>query len=103
MYQEENALTILYGNSYTPLDLVAKSPDEANIWIAGLNYLISNRDADSTSARRAQLTIAILRTNANMPSRSLSCRGWGRPQQWTKEDSARQISFFSSGYSITHS
>lgn len=49
VYQEENALTILYGSNYTPLDLVAKSPDEANIWIAGLNYLISNRDPTLTN------------------------------------------------------
>lgn len=44
MYQEEYMLTILYGSNYTPLDLVAKSPDEANIWIAGLTHLISKRD-----------------------------------------------------------
>ena len=44
MYQEEYMLTILYGNNYTPLDLVAKTPDEANIWIAGLSHLISKRD-----------------------------------------------------------
>lgn len=38
-------LTILYGNNYTCLDLVAKTPDEANIWLAGLTHLISKRDA----------------------------------------------------------
>jgi len=44
LYQEECMLTILYGNNYTPLDLVAKSPDEANIWLAGLNHLIAKQD-----------------------------------------------------------
>lgn len=44
MYPEEYLLTILYGNNYTSLDLVAKSPDEANIWVAGLTHLISKRE-----------------------------------------------------------
>lgn len=44
VYQEEYRFTILYGNSYTPLELVAKTPDEANIWIAGLSYLITRRE-----------------------------------------------------------
>lgn len=43
-YQEENMLTILYGSNYTPLDLIMRSPDEANIWIAGLSHLIYRRD-----------------------------------------------------------
>lgn len=38
-------MTILHGNSYTCLDLVAKTPDEANIWLAGLTHLIGKRDA----------------------------------------------------------
>lgn len=46
-YQEEYILTILYGNNYTSLDLVAKTPDEANVWIAGLSHLINRRDISS--------------------------------------------------------
>ncbi|XP_067928413.1 inactive phospholipase C-like protein 2 isoform X2 [Watersipora subatra] len=45
--QEEYMLTILYGSNYTSLDLIAKTPDEANIWLAGLSHLITKRDVQS--------------------------------------------------------
>ncbi|XP_063070218.1 inactive phospholipase C-like protein 1 [Engraulis encrasicolus] len=38
---EEAAFSIIYGEDYTSLDLVALSADVANIWVTGLRYLLS--------------------------------------------------------------
>uniref|UniRef100_A0A8C5A371 Phosphoinositide phospholipase C n=1 Tax=Gadus morhua TaxID=8049 RepID=A0A8C5A371_GADMO len=38
---EDCAFSIIYGESYESLDLVANSADVANIWVTGLRYLIS--------------------------------------------------------------
>jgi len=37
---EDCAFSILYGENFESLDLVAPSPEEANIWVSGLNALI---------------------------------------------------------------
>ncbi|RDD39766.1 Inactive phospholipase C-like protein 2 [Trichoplax sp. H2] len=42
-YSEDCSFSIIYGDKYESLDLVASSPDEANVWITGLRCLISNR------------------------------------------------------------
>ncbi|XP_068201247.1 inactive phospholipase C-like protein 1 isoform X1 [Palaemon carinicauda] len=39
-YNEERIFSILYGDSYDSLDLIAHTPEEANIWVTGLNALI---------------------------------------------------------------
>ncbi|KPP75010.1 inactive phospholipase C-like protein 1-like [Scleropages formosus] len=39
---EEAAFSIIYGDGYQSLDLVALSPDVANIWVTGLRYLVSH-------------------------------------------------------------
>nr|XP_053636107.1 inactive phospholipase C-like protein 1 [Cherax quadricarinatus] len=45
-YNEERIFSILYGDSYDSLDLIANSPEEANIWVTGLNALIgASKDA----------------------------------------------------------
>ncbi|XP_037746389.1 inactive phospholipase C-like protein 2 isoform X1 [Chelonia mydas] len=38
---EDCAFSIIYGDNYESLDLVANSADVANIWVTGLRYLIS--------------------------------------------------------------
>ncbi|XP_007895786.1 inactive phospholipase C-like protein 2 isoform X2 [Callorhinchus milii] len=38
---EDCAFSIIYGDNYESLDLVANSADIANIWVTGLRYLIS--------------------------------------------------------------
>ncbi|XP_067867921.1 inactive phospholipase C-like protein 2 isoform X1 [Heterodontus francisci] len=38
---EDSAFSIIYGENYESLDLVANSGDVANIWVTGLRYLIS--------------------------------------------------------------
>ncbi|XP_045102897.1 inactive phospholipase C-like protein 1 isoform X1 [Portunus trituberculatus] len=39
-YNEERIFSILYGDSYESLDLIAHNPEEASIWVTGLNALI---------------------------------------------------------------
>ncbi|XP_037078609.1 inactive phospholipase C-like protein 2, partial [Pollicipes pollicipes] len=51
-YCEECAFSIIYGEDYESLDLVATSPDEANIWITGLNALIAPDGMDGKAAVR---------------------------------------------------
>ncbi|XP_060104728.1 inactive phospholipase C-like protein 2 [Heteronotia binoei] len=38
---EDCAFSVIYGDNYESLDLVANSADVANIWVTGLRYLIS--------------------------------------------------------------
>uniref|UniRef100_A0A8C5LM97 Phosphoinositide phospholipase C n=1 Tax=Jaculus jaculus TaxID=51337 RepID=A0A8C5LM97_JACJA len=38
---EDSAFSILHGENYESLDLVAHSADVANIWVSGLRYLVS--------------------------------------------------------------
>uniref|UniRef100_A0A4W4GSW2 Phosphoinositide phospholipase C n=1 Tax=Electrophorus electricus TaxID=8005 RepID=A0A4W4GSW2_ELEEL len=42
---EEAAFSILHGDEYQSLDLVALSADVANIWVTGLRYLVSHPGA----------------------------------------------------------
>ena len=37
---EDRVFSILYGNAYESLDLIAHTPEEAGIWVTGLNALI---------------------------------------------------------------
>ncbi|XP_076352909.1 inactive phospholipase C-like protein 2 [Tachypleus tridentatus] len=39
-YDEGCALSVIFGNRYKSVDLIASSADEANIWISGLSVLI---------------------------------------------------------------
>ncbi|XP_071853664.1 inactive phospholipase C-like protein 2 isoform X2 [Apostichopus japonicus] len=38
-FPEDCSFSIIFGDNYQSLDLVASSPDEANIWVTGLAYL----------------------------------------------------------------
>lgn len=42
-YPDECAFSVIYGDSFETLDLVANSPDEVNIWVTGLTCLISGK------------------------------------------------------------
>ncbi|KAJ8048666.1 Inactive phospholipase C-like protein 2 [Holothuria leucospilota] len=43
-FPEDCCFSVIFGDNYESLDLVASSPDEANIWVTGLSYLTgSNR------------------------------------------------------------
>ena len=40
LYSEDCTFSIMYGDEYASIDLIALSPEEANIWVTGLNFLI---------------------------------------------------------------
>ncbi|KAG8188386.1 hypothetical protein JTE90_019290 [Oedothorax gibbosus] len=40
-YSEDCAFSIIYNDTFESLDLIASSPDEANIWVTGLNLIIN--------------------------------------------------------------
>ena len=42
-YADECAFSIIYGDSFETMDLIANSPDEAIIWVTGLTCLISGK------------------------------------------------------------
>ena len=39
-FPDDCAFSVIFGEAYETLDLVAATPDEANIWVTGLSYLI---------------------------------------------------------------
>lgn len=41
IYQDECAFSIIFGEDFESMDLIANTPDEANIWITGLTCLIN--------------------------------------------------------------
>lgn len=43
----ECAFSIVYGDNYETLDLIANSPDEANIWVTGLTFLTTMDKCES--------------------------------------------------------
>lgn len=40
-YSEDCVFSVIYGDDFESLDLVASTPDEANFWVTGLNMLIA--------------------------------------------------------------
>ncbi|XP_064476737.1 inactive phospholipase C-like protein 1 isoform X2 [Ornithodoros turicata] len=52
-YSEDCVFSIVYGDNFESLDLVATTPDEANFWVTGLNMLIAaNRSPDNMDERQ---------------------------------------------------
>jgi site-specific recombinase XerC len=45
--QEECAFSVIYGDDYECLDLIALNPDDANIWVTGLMALTSGQRLDN--------------------------------------------------------
>ncbi len=43
-YPDECAFSIIYGDTFDTMDLIANTPDEANIWVTGLTCLVSGRN-----------------------------------------------------------
>jgi len=52
-FQEDCAFSIIYSDSYETLNLVAYSPDEANIWVTGLRCLL-----DSDKGKKNNVTFS---------------------------------------------
>lgn len=42
-YSDECAFSIIYGDNFDTMDLIANTPDEANIWVTGLTCLITGK------------------------------------------------------------
>ena len=42
-FPEDCAFSVIFGDHFETLDLVASSADEANIWVTGLSYLIGGK------------------------------------------------------------
>ena len=63
-FPEDCSFSIIYGDNYDSLDLVASTPDEANIWVTGLAYL--------TGSNRSKLTLQPSRILQNPPTCPLS-------------------------------
>ena len=61
-YNEERIFSILYGASYDSLDLIAHSPEEANIWVTGLNALIGVSQCKS-SDMTSQVSLTLIYNN----------------------------------------
>ena len=53
IYQDECAFSIIFGEDFESMDLIANTPDEANIWLTGLTCLINA----STKTRTCEYTI----------------------------------------------
>uniref|UniRef100_A0A668AUK0 Phosphoinositide phospholipase C n=1 Tax=Myripristis murdjan TaxID=586833 RepID=A0A668AUK0_9TELE len=51
---EEAAFSIIHGDDYQSLDLVALSADVANIWVTGLRYLIAHPSGSPGSKMRSE-------------------------------------------------
>ncbi|XP_068708108.1 inactive phospholipase C-like protein 1 [Montipora foliosa] len=54
-FQEDCAFAIIYNDSFETLNLVAYSPDEANIWVTGLRCLLDSDKASSPVENRQQM------------------------------------------------
>lgn len=39
-FSEDCTFSLIYGEEFESLDLVALTPEEANIWVTGLNFLV---------------------------------------------------------------
>ncbi|XP_071181783.1 inactive phospholipase C-like protein 2 [Mytilus edulis] len=49
IYQDECAFSIIFGDDFDSMDLIANTPDEANIWLTGLTCLINTNTKTRTS------------------------------------------------------
>lgn len=54
IYPDECAFSLIYGENYESLDLIAASPDEASIWVTGMTCLISGKANKSPDIEEGQ-------------------------------------------------
>lgn len=47
IYPDECAFSIVFGDNFESMDLIANTPDEANIWVTGLTCLINTHTTGS--------------------------------------------------------
>lgn len=63
-YPDECAFSIIFGDNYDSMDLIANTPDEANIWVTGLTCLINT----NTKARTCEYILRICRFSGSLMS-----------------------------------
>ena len=56
-FPEECAFSVIYSDQYETMDLMATSPDEANIWVTGLKCLLSKNRGGVSHYYHTYLTI----------------------------------------------
>ncbi|KAK7099199.1 hypothetical protein V1264_003379 [Littorina saxatilis] len=49
MYPDECAFSVIFGDDFESLDLIANTPDEANIWVTGMTCLVNANTKQSAS------------------------------------------------------
>ncbi|XP_060068281.1 inactive phospholipase C-like protein 2 [Ylistrum balloti] len=53
IYQDECAFSVIYGDEFESMDLIANTADEANIWVTGLTCLLTTSSKTVTSTPEA--------------------------------------------------
>ncbi|KAH7731721.1 hypothetical protein AAVH_00619 [Aphelenchoides avenae] len=66
--QEECAFSVIYGDEYECLDLIALSPEDANIWVTGLMALTSGQHGK----QNVSLVVVVLASVESQPSGSMA-------------------------------
>ena len=73
LLQEECAFSVIHGDNYECLDLIALTPADANIWVTGLMAISGgNINAEELASSLAQMTGPSGANMANLRERYLS-------------------------------
>ena len=70
---EDCAFSILHGENYESLDLVANSADVANIWVSGLRYLVSRSKQPLDFMEGYYGASLVVQTVKNLPAMQETC------------------------------
>lgn len=57
IYPDECAFSIVFGDNFESMDLIANTPDEANIWVTGLTCLINTNARSMTCKYQTRLCL----------------------------------------------
>lgn len=74
-FQEDCAFSIIYSDSFETLNLVAYSPDEANIWVTGLRCLLDS-DKGKTLLKVSLYTVSKVMKMQTSDSNTSGPSGW---------------------------
>ena len=58
-YPDECAFSIIYGDNFETMDLIANTPDEMNIWVTGLTCLTSGKSPSRCMRRKLLLFVSV--------------------------------------------
>lgn len=88
-YSEDCVFSIIYGDAYESLDLVASTADEANFWVTGLSMLVAARRAGQTGPKGPGEVVA-----ANLDERQLMREKW-LEECFRQADTDRYVDWYS--------